>query len=42
MFYFCTAFEIKCWKDPIAQLVEQRPFKAWALGSNPSRITIVS
>src|SRR5262249_39973625 len=24
--------------DPVAQLVEQRPFKAWVLGSSPSRI----
>lgn len=25
--------------DSVAQLVEQRPFKPWALGSNPSWIT---
>ena len=25
--------------DSVAQLVEQRPFKPWALGSNPSGIT---
>ncbi len=25
---------------PLAQLVEQRPFKAWVEGSNPSRLTI--
>ena len=25
--------------DSVAQLVEQRPFKAWVLGSIPSRIT---
>lgn len=25
--------------DSVAQLVEQRPFKAWVLGSNPSRVT---
>ena len=24
---------------PLAQLVEQRPFKAWVEGSNPSRLT---
>jgi hypothetical protein len=23
----------------VAQLVEQRPFKAWVLGSNPSELT---
>ena len=26
--------------EPVAQLVEQRPFKPWVLGSNPSRLTI--
>lgn len=25
--------------DSVAQLVEQRPFKAWVLGSSPSGIT---
>src|SRR5688572_14348355 len=25
--------------EPVAQLVEQRPFKAWVLGSSPSRLT---
>ena len=25
--------------DPLAQLVEQLPFKEWALGSNPRRVT---
>ena len=25
--------------DSVAQLVEQRPFKPWVLGSNPSGIT---
>ena len=25
--------------DSVAQLVEQRPFKAWVLGSSPSRVT---
>jgi hypothetical protein len=25
--------------DPLAQLVEQRPFKAWALGSSPRGVT---
>ena len=30
-----------CGSDLVAQLVEQRPFKAWVLGSNPSGITRV-
>ena len=25
---------------PLAQLVEQRPFKAWVVGSSPTRLTI--
>ena len=25
--------------DPVAQLVEQRPFKAWVVGSSPTGIT---
>lgn len=28
--------------DPLAQLVEQFPFKEWAVGSNPTRVTIFS
>ena len=28
-----------CKKDRLAQLVEQRPFKAWALGSSPRPVT---
>jgi hypothetical protein len=28
--------------DLVAQLVEQRPFKAWVLGSNPSGITTMA
>src|ERR1700734_526426 len=27
-------------REPVAQLVEQRPFKAWVLGSSPSGLTI--
>ena len=27
--------------DPLAQLVEQFPFKEWALGSNPRRVTTI-
>ena len=26
-------------REPVAQLVEHRPFKAWVLGSSPSRLT---
>ena len=26
-------------QDPLAQSVEQLPFKEWALGSNPRRVT---
>jgi hypothetical protein len=26
-------------RELVAQLVEQRPFKAWVLGSNPSGLT---
>ena len=25
---------------PLAQLVEQRPFKAWVVGSSPTRLTM--
>lgn len=28
--------------EGVAQLVEQRPFKPWALGSSPSTLTIFS
>ena len=27
-------------RESVAQLVEQRPFKAWVVGSIPSRLTI--
>ncbi len=27
-------------EDPVAQLVEQYTFNVWALGSNPSGITV--
>lgn len=27
-------------EDPVAQLVEQLPFKPWVEGSSPSRITL--
>ena len=29
----------KAMEDPVAQLVEQLPFKPWVEGSSPSRIT---
>ena len=35
--HFCGA-EICAFNGPLAQLVEQRPFKAWVDGSNPSRL----
>ena len=35
---FVILLSLKC--GPLAQLVEQRPFKAWVEGSNPSRLTI--
>ena len=28
-------------EDPVAQLVEQLPFKPWVEGSSPSRITVL-
>ena len=28
----------KCVRDPVAQLVEQRPFKPWVVGSIPTRV----
>jgi hypothetical protein len=34
--YICTRILTN---DSVAQLVEQRPFKAWVLGSSPSGIT---
>ena len=37
MIYLCTPLRERV--DSVAQLVEQRPFKPWALGSNPSGIT---
>jgi hypothetical protein len=36
-----TDFPPRCaGREPVAQLVEQRPFKAWVLGSSPSGLTI--
>ena len=34
--FFITSF---IFNDPLAQLVEQFPFKEWAVGSNPTRVT---
>ena len=28
--------------DPLAQLVEQLPFKEWAVGSNPTGVTTLT
>lgn len=38
-FISITAFT-KGFYDPLAQSVEQLPFKEWAVGSNPTRVTI--
>jgi hypothetical protein len=35
----CVSFERAALNELVAQLVEQRPFKAWVLGSNPSELT---
>ena len=35
--YICTLKKA----DPVAQLVEQYTFNVWALGSNPSGITLI-
>src|SRR5512146_2044638 len=35
----CVSFESAALFELVAQLVEQRPFKAWVLGSNPSELT---
>ena len=32
----------ECGSDLVAQLVEQRPFKAWVVGSSPTGITKLS
>ena len=37
----CGSFEEAAWNELVAQLVEQRPFKAWVLGSSPSELTIL-
>ena len=35
----CGSFERAAVNELVAQLVEQRPFKAWVLGSIPSELT---
>ena len=35
----CGNFEEAAFYEFVAQLVEQRPFKAWVLGSSPSELT---
>src|ERR1700690_1762569 len=35
----CGNFEGAALNELVAQLVEQRPFKAWVLGSSPSGLT---
>jgi hypothetical protein len=34
-----VSFELAAFRELVAQLVEQRPFKAWVLGSSPSELT---
>ena len=35
----CGSLESAAFNELVAQLVEQRPFKAWVLGSIPSELT---
>ena len=35
----CGSLKIAALSELVAQLVEQRPFKAWVLGSIPSELT---
>ena len=37
--FYCVSFETAVLNELVAQLVEQRPFKAWVLGSSPSELT---
>ncbi len=34
-------FFLEIFREPLAQLVEQQPFKLWVVGSNPTRLTII-
>ena len=36
---YCDNLELAVLNELVAQLVEQRPFKAWVLGSSPSELT---
>ena len=36
------ALSLESVTDPVAQLVEQLPFKPWVVGSSPTRITVLS
>ena len=38
----CGSFEGAALYELVAQLVEQRPFKAWVLGSIPSELTTLA
>ena len=38
-FFIVSFLEINIF-EPLAQLVEQQPFKLWVVGSNPTRLTI--
>jgi len=33
---------LKSLQESVAQLVEQRPFKPWVVGSNPTRFTSIT
>ena len=37
----CDKLKSAVLNELVAQVVEQRPFKAWVLGSNPSELTIL-
>ena len=38
IFFFKLLYSPSIQRGPLAQLVEQRPFKAWVTGSNPVRL----
>ena len=38
--FWLYLWRLKFFEDRVAQLVEQRPFKPWVLGSSPSSITL--
>ena len=39
MAYLVVYYNICIFNNPVAQLVEQHPFKVMVVGSNPTRIT---